>query len=199
MKLDPPPLQMAVDEGQRVLAMPWMRWFQRLYNALQTLLGTQGGAGVNSPYGAFCSTVNQTAAANTVTLVTLNTTLLTNGVTLATNKLTFGTAGTYRIDFAIQTSNATASDDNVITWVRKNGTDIANSAFITSTPAKHGSTSGFTLGTWAWTIVVAAGDYIELYWATDGGTSSITNTAASGSPAHPAAPAVNVDISFVSS
>jgi hypothetical protein len=43
MKLDPPPVRTAVDEGAKALSFPWMRWFPALYTVISTMLTMSAG------------------------------------------------------------------------------------------------------------------------------------------------------------
>jgi hypothetical protein len=75
--------------------------------------------------------------------------------------------------------------------VRKNGANIANSASVSGTPAKHGSINGHNVLTVNFVFSLAANDYIQFCWTTKDGTSSIiTYPASVVAPIHPASPAV---------
>jgi hypothetical protein len=167
---------------------------------------TRGAYGTsNSAHstGAQVSSVLGTTAA-TATPMYLNTTDFDHGVTISnaslTSKITFQYAGVYNVQFSAQLSNSASADDNVTIWLRQNGVDVPASAGISSVPGKHGSTSGAIISAWNVFISANANDYIELYWATDGGTSVVaTYPASTTAPVHPISPALIVTVSFVSS
>ena len=199
MTLNPPPVETPFDKNGGAISVPWLQWVQALYTAVKNLFGSLGGSVLNIPYGSFFSVSNQTASAATKTLVSISGTIAANGVTLSTgSKITFTKAGFYSVGLTLQSANSGTTPDNVTSWLAKNGADVTNSAFISTTAAKHGSVSGFTLVTWLFVVQVAAGDYLQAYWITDSGDSSLAYTAASVSPAHPAAPSVAVTVTFVS-
>jgi hypothetical protein len=200
MKLDPPPVQMAVDEGQRVLSMPWLRWFQSLYSVVQALLGTKGGANVNTVYGQFQSTATQTiATANTVQIIALNTSVLANGVSLASNKVTVAYAGVYSFSFQVQLSNPDTSINEIFVWMRKNGADVAATGDKYSVAAKHGTVDGYAVLASTMYLTLAAGDYIEFYMAATSNLVNLEAYAASTSPFNmPSIPSVDVNVVFVS-
>ena len=70
-------------------------YFNQLDNVFSALLNSSGGAYIRSPYGAFSDFTDQTATANTATLVALATTDFSNQVTIATSKITVQNAGIY--------------------------------------------------------------------------------------------------------
>jgi hypothetical protein len=145
-------------------------------------------------YGAFSYVDGpQTAAAATVAILDLNTTDLSNGVSLGspTSKIVVNTTGVYTIIISIQVSNPSAQVDDFTLWVRKNGTDIPNSASVVGTPAKHGAINGHTILAVNFVLSLMANDYLQFCWTTgDGSTSVITYPASLSPPIHPAAPGV---------
>ena len=153
------------------------------------------------PYGAFHDTTTQTAIGATVTAVTLNSTDLSNGISIGspTSRIVISIAGIYNIQFSMQLSNASATDDDITIWFRKNGVNISNSASLTGVPSKHGSTNGHAILTVNLLVNAATNDYFELYWTTDIGTSSILTYPASAiAPIHPRSPSVIVTVTLVS-
>lgn len=154
---------------------------------------TRGVAGSNGANHASSSPVGgaQVAVANTSTLLQLNTTDLSNGVTLtASSELQVASAGTYSLIFSIQTFNAGNSPDNLTVWVRVNGVDVPNTASICTTPSIHGGIFGAGIVCVNVFLPLLANDKVQLYWATDSGTSAVVTYPATTSPAHPASPAV---------
>jgi len=146
-----------------------------------------------SKYGHFHDTTTQSAAAATNTAITLNTSLYSNGVTIGspTSRIVFSTPGLYRVFCSLQFSNSSASADDVSVWMRYNGADIAGSAGLATVPSKHGAVNGNLLVTRNdLFLLVTANDYLELYWQTTGGTTSIATFPASGAPVYPSSPGV---------
>lgn len=143
----------------------------------------------NRAYGQFYSTQDQTAAANTATAVTFNNSdAMNTGVTVASSsQITFAAAGDYDVCFSLQFLNGVNTDHEVTVWLRLNGTDVANSATrIAVPPSGVGGTGFFTFRT---LLRVAAGQYIEVYWATEDAAVSLSYEAAQVSPfARPAIP-----------
>lgn len=167
-------------------------------NALLTM--TSGGApSWKIPrYGAFHDTTNQTAAANTPTAITYNSTDYSDNVSIGTptSRIVVSTAGLYNIQFSIQFTNSSASVDDVVVWLRVNGTDVPNSASWGAVHGKHGGTNGQLIMALNLFYQFAASDYFQLIWMTVGGTTGLETIAASaGTPAYPAAPSVILTVS----
>jgi len=151
------------------------------------------------PYGAFHDTTTQTAAATTVTAITFNATDYSNNVALGspTSRIVISKSGTYSVTFSLQGANTASAVDDVTVWFRINGVDVANSAGISAIPAKHGSINGKLVFGWTAFYTFAAGQYLEMMWTTDGGTSSLTTYPAGTSPVHPVSPSAAISLNYI--
>jgi hypothetical protein len=176
-------------------------YFAKLTALFSALFGRRGGKWINSPYGAFSDTTDQTAA-NTTTAyaVTFDTSDLSNGVTLSnSSRLNVAQAGIYDIQFSIQFKNTTNDGQDVDVWFRKNGTNIdnSNSRFHVVARKSTGDPSHL-IGALNLFVSLAANDYVEIMWRpTDIGI-SIEHFATSSSPTRPAVPSVITTLTFVS-
>jgi hypothetical protein len=104
------------------------------------------------------------AAINTATAVTLNNTLSNNGITLtSSSRLNAAQAGFYQLAAELQVASGSASAKNVYFWLRKNGSNVADSTRVVTVNIN----GGFTPIALNYTISLAASDYVELYWAAD--------------------------------
>jgi hypothetical protein len=187
--------QQAFDRFANVLRL----YFNQIDGWNNTLMQDTGGRFIGLPYGAWQDNTTQTAAANTATLITLTTPDYEQGVTLVNNsKITVKYAGVYNLEFSIQLSNSSTSADNVTVWYRQNGVDVPGSAGIATAPSKHGSVSGALVFGWNEFFELNSGDYLQLYWTTDSGTTTLATYAAGVSPTHPVSPSVAVSAQFVS-
>jgi hypothetical protein len=176
-------------------------YFNKLRNLFGALLGPRGGKFLNLPYGAFQDSTDQTAA-NTTTAyaITFDTTDFTNGVTLSdSSRLNVAQAGIYNLQFSIQFKNTTNDGQDVDVWLRKNGTNIANSNSRFHPPArKSGGDPSHLIAALNFFVSLAASDYVEIMWRpTDVGV-SLEHFATSSSPTRPAIPSVIATLSFVS-
>jgi hypothetical protein len=139
-------------------------------------------------YGAFYSTITQTAAAvNTAYPMTLNTTdPFSFGVYIGTptSRVYVDTEGLYNFQFSAQLAKTTGGVGAFFIWPRVNNVDIANSA----TKIRIQGNNAECVAAWNFVLAVNAGDYFELMWSTDDLNCQIFASAAS-SPV-PAIPSV---------
>lgn len=197
-RAEPPALPLAPEDYQR----PFMDqnsnvlrlFFNRLVNSLNTLLSTDdGGKGLYMPRGAFYSTQDQTATSiNTGYAVTLNNTAYSSGVSVSNNsRINVTNAGVYKFDVTLQLEHNNSSETPVTVWEQKNGSAIAYSGHMFDVKGND----DYVIH-WGFSVVLAANDYIEVYWAT-GDTQLNLHTEAASSP-HPGIPSASVDVSYVS-
>lgn len=171
---------------------------RKLTSVLGSLFGPRGGKFMNNPYGAFQSTVDQTAAvANTAYAMTLNTTDYANGVSVASSsRITVADSGIWNLQWSGQFENPDSQDHDVRVWLKINGTVVVGSTGFFAVPSKHGSVNGHALVGWNYFVSLNASDYIELWWETDSTQVSIQTYAASGS--YPSTASLIATMTFVS-
>ena len=177
------------------------RYFNTLDSTLGLLLGTGGGGGkyVRFPYGAFQSGVDQTATANTATIMTFNVTDYSNDVSVvSSSKITVVNSGVYNLQWSGQFENADTQLHDASVWIRVNGADVVGSNSLTSVPNKHGGVNGHTIAAWNYFVQLNAGDYVQLMWSTDDAQVSLQYYAAGTSPTRPTTASVIATLSFVS-
>lgn len=167
------------------------------YAVSNTLWEELQGFGRSVPilhYGAFSDTTLQTVASiNTAYAMTFNTTDAANGVSVGspTSRLVVDNQGVYNVQFSAQLDETSGGTANIYIWLRKNGTNVANTA---SNVAIQG-TAARTVAAWNFIIQLEPTNYIELMWASDS-----TNTrllAASATSVWPAIPSVICTITQV--
>lgn len=181
-----------MDQNSNVLRL----FFTRLVNAFDNLISTEdGGKFLYMPRGLFYSTVDQTAAlANTGYPVEFENTYIGNGISIGgTNntRITVTDDGVYNFQVTLQLEHNNASAAVLWTWINKNGTDQLyggqkNTIKGNDDVAVH----------WNFSIDLTAGQYIEMYWATDDIQLNL-HTEAATAP-HPGLPSAVVAVSFVS-
>lgn len=176
-------------------------YFSKLTALFSALFGRRGGKWINSPYGAFQDSTDQTAA-NTTTAyaITFDTTDFSNGVTLSnSSRLNVAQAGIYNLQFSIQFKNTTNDTQDADVWFRKNGTNIdkSNSRFGLSSRKSSGDPSHL-IAAMNFFVSLAANDYVEIMWRPSDIGVSIEHFAASSTPTRPAVPSVIATMSFVS-
>lgn len=151
------------------------------------------------PYGAFQDSTDQSAASTTAAYaVTLNTTDYAVGVSVvSSSQITVRSAGVYNIQFSIQFTNANVAIQDVDIWFRKNGTDVAGSNSKFSVPNSHGGVDGHLIAALNYYIQLAAGDYIQLMWATTSTNVTIEQIPTQTTPTRPATPSAILTINKV--
>jgi hypothetical protein len=162
-------------------------YFDQFANILRMYFNQLDGYNTitNSAIGNFQARTTQTlVGANTAKLVSLDMVLESLGVNLdtATYRMSVMQSGRYLFVFDVPSSvGGWGGGAGRYFWFRLNGVDIVESTHIMS-----GSCM----------INLTPTDYVELYWASTSATDTISPTAATGFC--PAMPAININITFVS-
>ena len=149
-------------------------------------------------YGSFSDTTVQTLAAiNTPTPIKHNTTDISRGISVVNDgggnptQLTASKAGLYKVTVSNQYTSSNTSQKHIQTWLRQNGTDIANSnSYVTINI--NGGTVIFST---AYVVSMQAGDYLQVMWSCNDTAVSINNIAATAYS--PAAPSVITSIAQI--
>lgn len=173
-------------------------YFRKLTTILGSLFGPRGGKFMNNPYGAFQSTVDQTAAAaNTAYAMTLNTVDYANGVSVASNsRITVVDSGIWNLQWSGQFENTDSQDHDVRVWLKINGTVVTGSTGFFAVASKHGSVDGHALVGWNYFLSLNANDYVELWWETDNTLVTIQAYPAAGN--YPSTASLIATMTFVS-
>jgi hypothetical protein len=136
----------------------------------QGIFGPTGGGGALGFYGSFYDTTIQTALTSTTGYAfKLNTTAESYGVLIENNgsgnptHIKVFNQGVYNIQFSAQLDKSSGSTAHIEIWLRKNGTDIPDSATIVAIQG----TNAETVPAWNFMLSLNANDYIELMWRTD--------------------------------
>ena len=174
---------------------------------LKTGSGSIDGSGLRLPYGAFSSDQDQTATANTATVMTLNTTDFSNDVGLDIgSKIKVTTPGIYNLQFSTQFQNTDNQIQDISIWLRQ-GNDGGSSADITgstgyvSIPARKSASAGeeaHEIVGWNYYLSMAVDDYVQIYWSTTNTSVTIQAYPTSTSPTRPSTQSVVATLSFVS-
>jgi hypothetical protein len=134
-----------------------------------TISSTGGGSSFNTAtgsYGSFYSTQIQTNVAGTARSMSLNITDITNGVSISGSTDPYNTyiktqnAGVYDIQFSAQVDKTDSGTDEIWIWLRKNGTDINDSA----TSIQLIGNGAHYVAAWNFFVNAAANDYFQLMW-----------------------------------
>lgn len=154
-------------------------------------IGPTGAGGALGYWGSFWSTEDQIAVtAGTEYQITLNNTDPdSNGVSISnSSRINFAHSGVYSIIYSVQFVNTGNQIEDVDIWLKKNGSNVADTDSRWSVVASHAGVDGHAIGSVNYMLEVNAGDYLELAWKTTHADLSIQYLPASA-PA-PAVPSV---------
>lgn len=147
-------------------------------------------------YASFYSTADQTAAAaNTTYIATFsNSASFNTNVTLASStNITVTNAGIYEVTFNVQLANADTTDRTATFWLRKNGTNIADTATIVAVPkVADGGVAFFQLN---FLEQLTASQYLQVAWQVSNTNVRMDYVAAAGDV--PAIPSIIFNINRV--
>jgi hypothetical protein len=143
-------------------------------------------------WGNLVSTSSQTnPVASEVNLVTFSALEEGSGVTLTnSNRINLTYAGTYALMLVVNLTKTDSGADDAYFWLRKNGSDVANS---TQRQRLDGN-NAHELVICQWTETVTAGQYLQVAWASPDTDLSLTYAAAGTTPTRPATPSVHAHI-----
>lgn len=171
-------------------------YFTRVSSAVNALIGRNGGRFLESPNGLFYDDADQALTIiNVGQPVRFNQTYLSNGMIIngaTTSQITATYSGVYNFEFSGQVRSLSASSKLVWLWILRNGTDIGYSA---KEYTLVGSGKELRID-WSFSIDVQAGQYIQLFWASD--DIDVTLDASVATAVHPGIPSAVLAVSFVS-
>ena len=142
-------------------------------------------------YGQFSRTTDTSPAAiNTAYPIVMSGLDIGNGVVLGTpaSRIVVPQSGLYTVSATFQLISGSATDKNVWFWVRKNGTDVANSARLVTVSTNN----AYTTVSLREEVSLGANEYVELCWAAN--STNVTLDAVAATAFAPAAPAVVVNV-----
>ena len=160
-----------------------------------TSFGTNLYNTATGSYGSFFDTGSVSAnSATAIYSMSLNTTDISNGVFISASnedntRVKFTNAGTYNVQFSSQFSNTDNSNQDVVIWIKKNGTDVPDSSGVVSIPPFKAGSNGQVISGWNYYLSLAANDFIQLCWHVEQANVITLETIAAGtSPTHPRTP-----------
>jgi hypothetical protein len=132
---------------------------------------------------------------NTAYAIPFNNTAISNQVSIgdATSHIVTSVAGYYNFQFSAQLAKTSGSAMSAWIWPRVNGVDIVDS---NTKLQLTGSSSSEMVAAWNFVLSMNAGDYFELYWASD--HVDVILKAAASNAFSPAIPPVILTATFVS-
>lgn len=149
-------------------------------------------------YGAFYDMSDQTALADTATVMRFDTLGFANGVQIVDNtKIMVSRAGVYNLQFSAMFENPEASAYDVSVWLDLNGSNVAASNTDLTIPGKHGGVNGHAVAAWNFLLSLAPTDYVRLMWSTPFATVLISHQHVQTTPTRPDTPSVILTVNQV--
>jgi hypothetical protein len=148
--------------------------------------------------GAAVTAAQFPATSSVAIALKLPQTASSNGVSVDSadsTKVVHAISGIYNFQFSVQAIGFSAVE-NASLWLRKNGTDIANSAGIVTVPliGSPATTNIFR----SVQLTLTAGDYIQLMFSNIGSSLAVSSLPPGTAPVSPLTPGVSVSSTFVS-
>ena len=158
-----------------------------------TIFNTSTGS-----YSSFYDTTTQTNPVGDVPRsMSLNTTAITNGVAISGSTSPFNTyikttnAGVYNIQFSAQLDKTDSGTDEIIIWLRKNGSDLTDTATTVTLVGNNAK----NVSAWNWFVNSAANDYYQIIWQS--ADTNVRLFASGPAGGHPGIPSVIVTVNRV--
>ena len=147
-------------------------------------------------FGAFTDTARQTALINTAIAVKWRDTIAQNQVSIGLNsnldpaRLLIVKSGTYLVQYSLQVSNTQISNDEISTWLRRNGAAYPNTLrqFLTGAVGVKNIFSGQAI------IVFNEDDYLEIFFSVKHNQTQLLKTSALTNPSRPAIPSAQITL-----
>lgn len=199
-KIAQPILPIPSNEYQRVYfdsVLSVLRlFFLQLTQRFNDLVGDSGARHLHAPYGAFSSSVTQTAASTTVAYpVTFDTDGAVNDVSvISTSRLTPVFSGVYALQATLQFVNTAGAVATGRAWVVVDGVAVDDSLVSVVVPA-----NGEVPVSLSAVVALQGAGYVEVHFAVSATTLQLQAKAAAVSPTRPASPSAAATLRLLSS
>ena len=193
MSLNPVPGNDIIEVNSTRLTPPWRAWFDALREAVSGAGSTAAGAA----YGSFYDTANQlNVSGPDPNLITMSVTDVAVGVSIddTRSRITVLNDGIYNIQFSAQFESSSVQEQDVTIWIRKNSSDVAQSAGFVSVAQSHGGVNGHVLPSWNYVMRMNSGDYVQFLWSSTSAVVFLAANAASATVPYPATPSMSATI-----
>lgn len=178
-------------------------YFNRLSNALGALLGSGGGAYLQTPHAMLMSDQDQAnAGVTSANTITYNQPTIAQGIEVRNGgELWFDNPGQYLVTFTLQVSNRGNAAQVFEVWAAYDGSNYPLSNTRFDIPARK------SLSEWShivpaitgiFTVEDPSNDYLSIKWWSDSTDVFIEAYPENTSPTRPAIPSVIMTVSFVS-
>lgn len=170
-------------------------YFNRMSDAVNNVIGVNGGQYVDCPYGLFFNTTTQTlAATNTATAIEVPSQYLSNAVEVnagTDSRVYVRVSGVYNFQFSGQLKSTSSSAKQVWVWIVRNGVTLG---YTTHQYTLSGNDEHLEIS-WNFDIDMVDGQYLELQWAAN--STDVTLQAEAATAPHPGIPSAVIAVNFV--
>lgn len=152
-----------------------------------------------APYiGAFYDVSLQAPAVDTAVPLECDTTDISRGVVMVSNsQITVARTATYNIAFSAQFENSSNDERTISLWLRKQGSNVANSNTMLTIPKKHAGGNSYVVGAWNFFVDLEAGQQAQIMWSVNGAGVSVYYAGTQTTPTRPATPSVIITVNEV--
>lgn len=206
-KIPPPALPLApqvygasyMDQLLSVLRL----YFNRLSEAVNALLGVDGGVTIQNPHAMLMSNQDQlNLGITSENIITYNTPIITQGVEVRNgSEIWFRATGQYLVTMSLQFTNRGNAEQTIEVWAKQNGMNypLSNTRFDIA-PRKSTSVWAHAVATitGVFTVLNPDTEYLRIAWWSDGPDVFLEHYPAGVSPTRPEVPSVILTVNFVS-
>ena len=152
-----------------------------------------------APYiGSFYDVSLQAPAVDTAVPLECDTTDISRGVVMVSNsQITVARTATYNIAFSAQFENSSNDERTISLWLRKQGSNVANSNTMLTIPKKHAGGNAYVVGAWNFFVDLEAGQQAQIMWSVNGAGVSVYYAGTQTTPTRPATPSVIITVNEV--
>jgi hypothetical protein len=206
-KIPPPALPLApqaygtsyMDQLLTVLRL----YFNRLSDAVNALLGVDGGVSIQNPHAMLMSNQDQASLGITSeNIVTYNTPIFTQGVEVRNgSEIWFQATGQYLVTMSLQFTNRGNAAQLIEVWAKQNGMNypLSNTRFdIAARKSLSDWSHAVATITGIFTVTNPDTEYLRIAWWSDGADVFLEHYPAGVSPTRPEVPSVILTVNFVS-
>ena len=178
-------------------------YFNQIDGNINSLIGTNGGAFIQSPHAMLMSDQDQASAGITSeNIVTYNTPIIEEGIEVRnSSEIWFENPGQYLITFSLQFTNRGNSAQEIEVWAKQDGTNfpLSNTRFdIAARKSVSVWSHAVAAVSGIFTVEDPSNTYLRIAWWSDGADVFLENYPEGTSPTRPAIPSVILTANLIS-
>lgn len=178
-------------------------YFNQLGGSVNSLIGVEGGAFVQSPHAMLMSDQDQASAGITSeNIVTYNTPVIEQGIEVRNgSEIWFDNPGQYLITFSLQFTNRGNAAQEIEVWAKQDGTNfpLSNTRFdIAARKSVSVWSHAVAAVSGIFTVTDPSATYLRIAWWSDGADVFLEYYPEGTSPTRPAIPSVILTANLIS-